>query len=171
MGVEQGFFTRIGDDTQRIVVGVGPNDQLPSTSMTALMVGGRMTEPILGGRLAAQARLEVIPVAFFRQGGALFGKTSYTNGFATRFGLLYAVSDHVGLVGGYRFRLHHSRFRGRGAALRARCGSAGAVLLRVRRGGVPAHRADDVAERVVRHRRRGGAHVALGAVERRGVLG
>ena len=28
MGVEQGFFTRIGDDTQRIVVGVGPNDQL-----------------------------------------------------------------------------------------------------------------------------------------------
>jgi len=30
MGVEQGFFTRIDGDTQRIAVGVGPNDQLAS---------------------------------------------------------------------------------------------------------------------------------------------
>lgn len=30
LGVEQGFFTRIDGDTQRIIVGVGPNDQLAS---------------------------------------------------------------------------------------------------------------------------------------------
>ena len=32
MGVEQGFYTRVDDGTQEIVVGVGPNDQLQSGS-------------------------------------------------------------------------------------------------------------------------------------------
>ena len=95
---------------------VEANDKLPSTSMTSLIVGGLLTEPIIGDRLAAQARLEVIPVALFSKGGELFGETSYSNGFGTRLGLLYALSDRVSLVGGYRFRLHHSNFQGQGAS-------------------------------------------------------
>jgi len=95
---------------------VEANDQLPTTSTVSAALGGRLTEQLVGDRLAVRAGLKLFPFTTFLKGGGLFGDSSYTNGFAARLGLLYAISDHVGLVGGYRFRLHHSRFRGQGAS-------------------------------------------------------
>ena len=95
---------------------VGKNDKLPSTSLTSVILGGMVSHPVLFDGLAAEARLEILPVAFFGNGGALFGASSFTQGFATRIGLMFALSPAIRIVSGYRFRLHHSKFTGRGAS-------------------------------------------------------
>lgn len=96
--------------------GITPNPKLPSTNQTAVILGARLTQPLLSDSFALEADLELIPIAFFGKGGDLFGESSTTHGFTTRLGAMYAFTDALRAVAGYRFRLHHTRFVGRGAS-------------------------------------------------------
>jgi hypothetical protein len=95
---------------------VDSNEALPSISTTSVVLGGLLTEPILIDNLAAQAQLELVPVAFFHRGAELFGRNGYTNGFSTRLGLIYALPRGLRAAAGYRFRLRHARFAGQGTS-------------------------------------------------------
>jgi hypothetical protein len=95
---------------------VDANEALPSISTTSVVLGGLLTEPILVDNLAAQAELELVPVAFFHAGADLFGRNGYTNGFSTRLGLIYSLPMGLRALAGYRFRLRHTRFTGPGAS-------------------------------------------------------
>jgi hypothetical protein len=95
---------------------VDKNDRLPSTSMTSLIAGALLSQPVLFDGFAAEAELEITPVAFFGRGGGLFGTSSLSHAFATRVGVKYAFTRAVRIVGGYRFRLNHSKFQGTGSS-------------------------------------------------------
>ena len=95
---------------------VDKNDRLPSTSMTSIIAGALLSQPVLFDGFAAEAELEITPVAFFGRGGGLFGTSSLSHAFATRIGVKYAFSEAIRAVGGYRFRLNHSKFQGTGSS-------------------------------------------------------
>ncbi|MFB6263920.1 MAG: hypothetical protein ABEL76_09905 [Bradymonadaceae bacterium] len=87
---------------------------LPTLSLTSLVAGGMITQPVLDENFAIEGRLNIAPVAFFGKGSDRFGQTSGTLGFGSRLGVLYAIKEAYRVTLGYRFRLNHSRFTGRG---------------------------------------------------------
>lgn len=93
---------------------VTENPEIPSTSMTSLVLGTRLVLPVGAERFAIKASADATPVARFSQGAQLFGSESFSYGFGAELGMLVELMDGGFLSGGYTFRMMYSDFEGEG---------------------------------------------------------
>ncbi|MBA2662777.1 MAG: hypothetical protein H0U74_10810 [Bradymonadaceae bacterium] len=94
---------------------IAENDAgIPSTSVISVVTGARLLFPVMLDNLAVWANVDVVPFAFFGNGGDQFGKTSRSYGFGTQVGFLYELASGIGMTLGYSFQLNRTNFVGEG---------------------------------------------------------
>lgn len=93
---------------------VTENPQIPSTTMTSLVLGTRLVLPVGLEEFAVTAGLDISPLSYFGTGSDRFGASAFSYGFSSELGILYEVMDNGFLSAGYTFRLIRTDFSGEG---------------------------------------------------------
>ena len=96
--------------------GVEDHPSLPTTSLTAPLLGGVLRAP-LGQRLWVSAALEVSPFVLQGAGSDLFGQSALALAFGGGLGLEFTVSETLAARAVWRATLYHTSYEGRGSAL------------------------------------------------------
>lgn len=92
--------------------GITANEQIPSSSITSILVGASLRYPLLASGLAVDAGVDMLPMGFFGESSELFGQTSSSVGAQGRLGLGYQLTPSLGAGLGYQFHLMRSKFEG-----------------------------------------------------------
>ncbi len=97
---------------------IGENPVRPTTATASLVLGTRLVLPIplIGEEFGITAAVDVVPVAGFVDGAAVFGGGSTNFGFGSELGMVYEVMDKLFMSAGYSFRVMRSVFSGEGEA-------------------------------------------------------
>lgn len=94
---------------------IDENTVIPSTSLTALVIGGHVGYPVFGA-FSLQGGVEFIPFGAWGLSEAQFGEDSFTYGMGSHIGGTYMFTDNLGFSFSYDFNLYRTLFQGVGTA-------------------------------------------------------
>lgn len=94
--------------------GIDPNEVLPSTSFTSIMLQGQVGYTI--SRFTVQGQLELIPISFWGENTEQFGQNPGAYGLGGVLGVQIQATPEISVPISYSFGLLNSSFEGEGAA-------------------------------------------------------
>lgn len=116
MGSTESFIrARLRAGVRHIRNTIDENAVIPSTSSTALVIGGHVGYPLFGA-FSLQGGVEFVPFAAWGLNEAQFGETSFTYGMGSHIGGTYLFTDNLGFTFSYNFNLYRTLFEGIGTA-------------------------------------------------------
>ena len=116
MGSTESFIrARLRAGVRHIRNTIDENGVIPSTSSTALVIGGHVGYPLFG-TFSLQGGVEFVPFAAWGLSEEQFGESSFTYGMGSHIGGTYLFTDNLGFTFSYSFNLYRTLFEGTGTA-------------------------------------------------------